>query len=62
MDDPDKLIAKIQHFYELLNHTSQSFEDQSLNDPDPFSRCIVVALSSCIKEYKTIFQDFLYTE
>jgi len=65
-EEPHKLVAKIQHFYDIMVKTAEEYEDRSiLGEKDcekhkKYERS--VDLRKLIEEYGKVFETFLYKE
>lgn len=65
-DDHDKLVAKIQHFYDMMIYRIQEVEENALiikaeNDKKMRQeKCS--ELKKLIDEYSKVFETFLYKE
>lgn len=63
MEENHKLIAKIQHFYDVMQHRINDIDfmnitDISLHQQQKLSQ----ELSELVAEYSRVFEAFLYTE
>lgn len=65
-DDHSKLIAKIQHFYDLLNTRLNLTEDDSFVTKNELDKtCLkekIIELQGLLAEYNRIFEKVLYHE
>lgn len=64
-DEHIKLVAKIQHFYEIMVNLNAKILDDSIasHSPDKRVECEKAqAISSIIDEYERVFESFLYKE
>ena len=65
-DEPLKLVAKIQHFYDVMLNFSQEFDDgvivgQNFNEIDKLqNHQKSLEIRSLIDEYDKVFSDLLY--
>lgn len=60
----EKLIAKIQHFFDVLTKQMENFNEQSIVHPEKSEREHLrkktEEMESLRKEYREIFKEFLY--
>ena len=60
----EKLVAKIQHFYDLIQQSSDRECDLSITSHEPATKaqCLIVvgAYQVMATMYKDVFKDFLY--
>lgn len=60
-----RLVAKVQHFYEIMVNFNAKILDDSIssNSPDRRVECEKAeAINSIIDEYEKVFESFLYKE
>ena len=64
MEENHKLIAKIQHFYEVMNARIAEVEFRNItNNTDKITPQELVDLSNEYKRvFERVFEQFLYTE
>ena len=63
MEENHKLIAKIQHFYEVMQHRINDIDFMNITDtPIHEQRKFAQELSELAAEYSRVFEAFLYTE
>lgn len=65
-DERDKLIAKTQHFYEVLLKKKGDIDAEVLSINDATCRASFVlvadAYGNMVREYHKVFENFLYQE
>lgn len=61
MED-QKLIAKIQHFYEVMKQRLDSIDDYAIAHPSDTYKERSEELRGLSDEYSKVFEAFLYTE
>ncbi len=63
-EDHHKLIAKVQHFYDLMVQQAQENEDSMIVPVEEMKRMQkekhALALNGLIDEYSKVFDQFLY--
>ena len=61
-----RLVAKVQHFYEIMVNINGKILDESIASPphvDKRAACETAsAINSIIDEYEKVFESFLYKE
>lgn len=61
-----KLIAKIQHFYDLMAQRLANYENESIASPNESDRHRAKAkaeeITTLLFEYSKVFHEFLYQE
>lgn len=65
IDDHIRLIAKIQHFYEMMVNINHEIIDSAIKIgcPDRKHSCEkVLAINNLIDEYEKAFESFLYKD
>lgn len=65
-DEPHRLVAKIQHFYDIMIDVADKMEDKIiLGEKDAENQNIYekfVEIRKLIEEYDKVFSGFLYKE
>ena len=65
-NEAQKLIAKIQHFYELLIQKANANADLAITENEVSNKYVCSILMTdyalLANEYKDVFKEFLYTE
>jgi hypothetical protein len=64
--DDIRLIARIQHFYDIIGQYRNRIEDEMVSTNDPYSRSHSKLLSDAYgemaSEYQKVFGNILYKE
>lgn len=65
-DEPHKLVAKIQHFYDIMIDVADRLEDQIISGGKDVEKQKIheksVEIRKLIAEYDKVFPCFLYKE
>ena len=59
MEDP-KLVAKIQHFFDYMQHRKEEIEDSIMMKTPETIKCLNEAYDDLREEYVDTFKEFLY--